>query len=536
MKKMKRLRKLSGIALVLLVGAPGAALAQVPAVPVVPAPAPAAAVPVTPVAAAPARNLWSFLCLTPEQMARCKARFCGSQFGQLISNLTMVKSALTGGVIPQCCPGPVGDPANLLKPPNQALGAAARVQADTAAAAARRAAVRYLSTVDCNYWPEARAALIDALRADRNECVRLEAALALQRGCCCNQETIKALVLTVSGGRDDDNPAEDSPRVRAAALAALEHCLCCYVSITPAPVPPPPPPPVPLPERPAEKVPAPEGPPPPQPLPPPSPVVPPPAVPAPAVPAPAVPAPAVPAPATPPPVRPASYYARVQNLSIQEVVLEARQTVQKAKAAQAAAVTAAVAARGVRERSLSEVFENAFHPPTPPAAPTRPSAAPPAREPSQMRVEPPILIPVPTNPTRAPVPRGTIEWEGSPIVPPPVPLEAGPCDPSQTLALLRGSTNPEVREWAAASLAQRGEPTPSVVQELASSAVLDGSAEVRLACLRGLLKLRAAAPTLAVTASRLQGDRDARVRDAAKTLDQWLQSQSAAPMAAPRLQ
>src|SRR5262249_41701694 len=114
MKKMKRLRKLSGIALVLLVGAPGAALAHVPAVP--------AAVPVTPVAAGPTKNLWSFLCLSPEQMARCKARFCASQFGQLTSNLTTVKSALTGGVIPQCCPGPVGDPANLLKPPTDPLG------------------------------------------------------------------------------------------------------------------------------------------------------------------------------------------------------------------------------------------------------------------------------------------------------------------------------------------------------------------------------------------------------------------------------
>src|SRR5262249_35811506 len=90
--------------------------------------------------------------------------------------------------------------------------------------------------VDCNYWPEAQDALINALRADRNVCVRLEAALVLNRGCCCTRPIIMALVLTVSGGTDDGNPAEDCERVKMAAFAALEHCLECYVEVVPAPV------------------------------------------------------------------------------------------------------------------------------------------------------------------------------------------------------------------------------------------------------------------------------------------------------------
>jgi hypothetical protein len=89
----------------------------------------------------------------------------------------------------------------------------------------RRLDVRYLGTVDCRYWPEAEEALINALRADRNECVRLEAAWSLNRGCCCTRKTIEALAITVSGSERDGNPPEVSPRVRAAAHEALTNCL-----------------------------------------------------------------------------------------------------------------------------------------------------------------------------------------------------------------------------------------------------------------------------------------------------------------------
>ncbi|HZZ82799.1 MAG TPA: HEAT repeat domain-containing protein, partial [Gemmataceae bacterium] len=102
-------------------------------------------------------------------------------------------------------------------------GAAARIKKDEADAQARRQAVRYLGTVDCSRWPEAEAALINALRGDRNECVRLEAALALRNGCCCTVKIRRALEMTIIG-KADKFPPERSERVKAAAADALAHC------------------------------------------------------------------------------------------------------------------------------------------------------------------------------------------------------------------------------------------------------------------------------------------------------------------------
>src|SRR5262249_35354741 len=146
---------------------------------------------------------------------------------QLLNNSLNPARALSGGMIPNPCPD--YSAADLAKPPTSAEGAAAAIKKDEAESKARRAAVRYLGTVDCNYWPEAKKALINSLRADKNECVRLEAAMALGHGCCCNRDTIRALTLTVTGSKEDGNPAEDCERVKAAAMAALEHCLSCYV-------------------------------------------------------------------------------------------------------------------------------------------------------------------------------------------------------------------------------------------------------------------------------------------------------------------
>jgi hypothetical protein len=140
-------------------------------------------------------------------------------------------SVFSGGMIQSCCPATT-TAADLAKPPDSAEGAAARIMQDEADAKARRAAVRYMSTVDCHYWPEAQAALINSLRADRNVCVRLEAAWALGRGCCCNKATIEALTLTVNGSDKDGNPSEDSDCVKAAAEGALAHCLA-VVTIEP---------------------------------------------------------------------------------------------------------------------------------------------------------------------------------------------------------------------------------------------------------------------------------------------------------------
>ena len=105
------------------------------------------------------------------------------------------------------------------------IGAAAKVKQDKAGAAQRIEAIKLLATVDCTYWPEAEEALIGALRTDRNECVRFEAALALGRGCCCTCKVIVALSHTVCCSDKDGGFMEKSARVRAAAAEALERCI-----------------------------------------------------------------------------------------------------------------------------------------------------------------------------------------------------------------------------------------------------------------------------------------------------------------------
>lgn len=193
-----------------------AVLAQVPAA--------GAAAAATGVPAAPAtKTLWSFLGISKDQLGACKEKLCQTPMGQMMGNGLKPMSALTGGVIPSFCPQ-VPSAADLAKP--GAEGVAAKIKKEEAEAKARRAAVRYLGSVDCHYWPEAEAQLIASLRADTNECVRWEAALALARGCCCTKATVQALNYTVSCSKEDGNPEETSERVRAAASTALEHCLC----------------------------------------------------------------------------------------------------------------------------------------------------------------------------------------------------------------------------------------------------------------------------------------------------------------------
>ena len=173
-------------------------------------------------------------------LAGCKQKICGSPLGSLINNGLAPYSSLSGGLIPQLCPTVPSDAdiAALSKMggPNGASAVAAKVKQDEAEAAARRAAVRYLSTVDCHYWPDAEVAIISALRDDKNECVRYEAALALLNGCCCNARTIEALNIVVAGSEKDGKPSETSERVRSVALAALQGCL---LKFTPEPVAPP---------------------------------------------------------------------------------------------------------------------------------------------------------------------------------------------------------------------------------------------------------------------------------------------------------
>ena len=184
-------------------------------------------------------TLGGFFGLSKTNLAACKAKFCASPFGSLANNALGPYSTLTGGLIPVCCPAVPSNAAIAALAaqggPNGAEAVAAKIKKDEADAKARRAAIRYLGTVDCHYWPEAEVAIISGLRDDRNECVRYEAALALLNGCCCNAKTIEALNFVVSASEKDGKPAETSERVRCAALAALQKCLTHFTPPEEAP-------------------------------------------------------------------------------------------------------------------------------------------------------------------------------------------------------------------------------------------------------------------------------------------------------------
>ncbi len=167
-------------------------------------------------------TIWSRLGISQEQREFCKRKICRTPAGALLGRIQAPISTLTGGVIPPFCPI-VPSVAELLDP--GVIGAASKAKLDRAGAEERVKAVKYLGTLDCHYWPEAEEALIGALRGDRNECVRYEAAVALSKGCCCTCKVIVALSHTVSCSEADGFPYEKSARVRAVAANALDRCM-----------------------------------------------------------------------------------------------------------------------------------------------------------------------------------------------------------------------------------------------------------------------------------------------------------------------
>jgi hypothetical protein len=178
---------------------------------------------------------------TPAQKAQIKACICQSSFGQMLNNMLMPMGLMTGGLIHPICPGPnTPNPADLAKSPTSAQGAAAKIKAEEAQAGAKIAALEYLASVDCRYYPEAGAAMIAGLRAEKNECVRIAAAKALASGCCCNAKVIKALTICVNCESKDGFPPEASELVRAYAYVALERCLRKCIEAEPE-IPPEPP-------------------------------------------------------------------------------------------------------------------------------------------------------------------------------------------------------------------------------------------------------------------------------------------------------
>jgi hypothetical protein len=253
---MRKCKSLAiGLAVIVCLAPRAAAQPAIPGAPAAPTPPmPGAAAPAaagtgaggaTTTGAAPTQvpTIWNKLGITKEGCKACRERCCKSPLGQLLNGITKPLTLMTGGLIgPLCPPGPTQDElAKLLSPDSNASPAekaAAAIKADEAGAAARRAAVRYLGTVDCHYFPEAEGALISSLRADRNECVRLEAALALGKGCCCTKKTMEALAVAANGSEDGKNPAETSERVKATAMVALVHCLSNVKGGTEPPLPP----------------------------------------------------------------------------------------------------------------------------------------------------------------------------------------------------------------------------------------------------------------------------------------------------------
>jgi hypothetical protein len=100
----------------------------------------------------------------------------------------------------------------------------AKIKLEESQVIARRAAVKYLGLVDCYHYPEAEMSLIAALRTDRSEIIRLEAALAVGSGRTLTDRLIEALNIASLGLDLDGHPAEPSPRVRQAARESLQRC------------------------------------------------------------------------------------------------------------------------------------------------------------------------------------------------------------------------------------------------------------------------------------------------------------------------
>jgi hypothetical protein len=526
-----------GASFALLVSCTPRLWAQVPAAPAPPAPPPLVAPPAAP-AAAPQQNLWSFLLPNQAQKAgwqQCKEKICATQAGQLFNNTLLPIGAFTGGLLGPCCP--LFNQADLLKPADSAEGAAARIKADEADAKARAAAVRYLARADCAYWPEAADALVNALRADRNECVRFAAAQALGTGCCCGKKTIVALSISAAGSDRDGNPPEKSDRVRFAAQAALENCLArCGCAI-----------PVPTEGGPREK-------------------------PAPERPAPET--PVKPASATEPagssqPVQPTVFYKRVETMSGPQVVDLVRQSFLSWSMPSVEGGVGsgdAIASSGqssAADHSLFGLVASAI-------GPVKDSLAPPGRRLSSAPAEvAKVSQPPPATPYQTVSPVETVGYHSpkarswspaagdadvkpavvapakhiSPVYFPPAVKPATPApaptaglplthfppangtDFTHTLTMLREGT-PSQRAWAAAELAGvDGRGNPDVVDALVVAGQLDTSAAVRLQCVRSLVKMNADGAAVIQLLEALQTDRDAAVAQQARQALRLMSSQ-----------
>ncbi len=490
----------------------------------------------------PTTTLWSFLGLSPAQREYRQRAMARTPLGQLRSRIQNPLSKLTGGLIP---PFPPQTPtlAELQAP--GPVGAAAKVKLDRMGAKDRIDAVHYLGSVDCTYWPEAEDGLVAALRVDRNEWVRLEAAKTLGKGCCCTKKTITALTMAATCSSADGNPAEKSPRVVAAAQQSLEHCLR-EVCQAPAVMEAPPPTPVPEKEQPRElpktgtepaawSKPGPAG---------------------------------EEKPAAPPAARPVGkeYYDRVARLPWSQVVAYAANGLANAppvpvEAAgldlEGSGVYAAAPRRADRPANLLDLLLGGDEPPAPPPPTPQPRPVQPAQQQVPQQPTPPQPRPAvavrtpqpapqpapvaaaPTPPAPQPQPKPAAEpsrippsvagtaaapadrFAPKPVVvsvdPNPAPARpaAKPVPPqvARVLTLLRTPTDPqklaaEIDQLSAADVATYPPMAPTLIQTAEEAT----DAPVRTACVRALVRGKANAPGVLAGLQRLTRDRSVEVR------------------------
>jgi hypothetical protein len=478
-------------------------------------PPPPGAQPVTlqVVQAAPQKGLFE-RCM--DAKAACKAALCQTPLGGLLNNfMGGPVGAMSGGLVPPLCPTvPSAADVDKARQSSAAEGEAAAIKKKEAEAKARRAAVRYLGTVDCHWYPAAEATLIGALRKDQNECVRLEAALALGRGCCCTKATIAALDDCVSGG-EKFGPFENSDRVKGVAYGSLAHCLACVSEVT-------------TPVETIEKIPVERA------------------------------APPVKIPTesgSPPKVMDdspmAPYRKLLEGVSMEKVISDAHRTI-----AQATIMSRNNIASGRSGHSISEILSTAMGnrsgpengrtrtttnaPPMSPAAVTT-NAPPMSPAPVTTSAPTPEIAPVPSATTSIPTVT-TVPAVPSPVVPAKAPaatisapvketilLDVKAPAPSpepefpapgatsatakQMLAVLRKIPNAGQRQWAAENLASVNcQAEPDVIPALLKAAQDDAATTVRITCIRSLAKLGAYGSTTTSVLQSLQYDRDAGVR------------------------
>lgn len=190
-----------------------------------PPPVPAAASPCT---------LWQFL-----GIPQAAHEFQGAHLNKLGNKPDKeVKPPLKG----------LADPANL-QSPNPAIKKAAEIKQEEDLAPQKIKAIKYLATIGCACHPGVKDALLAALD-DCTEAVRYEAVLAFchaagnpcktcNKNSCCGPDVKKKLREMADGMDANGCLKEPSPRVRAAAAAALNACnmVTPEEPVVPTPVP-----------------------------------------------------------------------------------------------------------------------------------------------------------------------------------------------------------------------------------------------------------------------------------------------------------